>query len=132
MCLITPNSDTLGPTPQYNLSAAENADAWKERLFIFICSVSSCVTGRLALWPQALHCTDFASMVVSNVKAEGCDNSSRMKVKLILQLEVKDFYYFCTLIYIRLETRPSVGNKHFNAVPSDSSSQKKRSLQDSW
>lgn len=76
---------------------------------------------------------DFPSVVVSNVvKAECCDNSSRLKVKLILQLKAKEFVYFCTLICIRLETRPSVGNKHLNVVPSDSSSQKKRSLQASW
>lgn len=133
MCLATPNSDTLGTTPWYNLSTVENADVWKERLCMHICSVSSCVTGRIALWSQTRYRTGFASIVVRNVlKAEGCDNSSRLKVKFILQLKVKHFYYFCTLICIRLETRPFVGNKHLNAVPSDSSSLKKRSLQASW
>lgn len=49
---------------------------------------------QLCYWQtcSAASDADFASMVVSNaVKAEGCDNLSRLKVKPILQLEVKDF-----------------------------------------
>lgn len=52
-----------------------------------ICSVSSCVTGRFALWSQTCYCNDFASMVVSNVvKAEGSDNSSTEGRRLLLFL----------------------------------------------
>lgn len=36
-CLITPNLDTLGPTPWYDLSTVENADVWKERLCMYAC-----------------------------------------------------------------------------------------------
>lgn len=85
MHLVTPNSDTLGPTPWYNLPTVENADVWKAGLCVHICSVSSCITGRLGLWSHTHCCTDFASMVVSNVvKAEGCDNSLRLKEKTFI------------------------------------------------
>lgn len=103
----------------------------------YVCMHAYMLSFQLCYWQTCSvvshFSADFPSVVVSNVvKAECCDNSSRLKVKLILQLKAKEFVYFCTLICIRLETRPSVGNKHLNVVPSDSSSQKKRSLQASW